>query len=176
MISTTVGRTAEGGKTGRRTDMASARGRRDRVNTLGRGTRVSKSAASTRGRAGTRSRARGRRGSDTGWALRRRDDGCTGGNGRRDSRDATGCGRVRTQAPSTRVPGRRACRMDTGWRATRTEVRASFIQSLLFLLLSYISWYHIVKSVCWSHALANGPTLKRPASDGGLCSGQLLMM
>ena len=34
----------------------------------------------------------------------------------------------------------------------------------------------IVNSVCWSHALVNGPTSKRPASDGGLCSGQLLMM
>ena len=30
---------------------------------------------------------------------------------------------------------------------------------------------HIVNSVCWS-----SPTSKRPASDGGLCSGQLLMM
>ena len=36
--------------------------------------------------------------------------------------------------------------------------------------------YHIVNSVCWSHALVNGPTSKRPASDGGLCSGQMLMM
>ena len=34
----------------------------------------------------------------------------------------------------------------------------------------------IVNSVCWSHALVNGPTSKMPASDGGLCSGQLLMM
>ena len=39
-----------------------------------------------------------------------------------------------------------------------------------------ISSYYIVNSVCWSHALVNGPTSKRPASDGGLCSGQLLMM
>ena len=30
--------------------------------------------------------------------------------------------------------------------------------------------------MCWSHALVNGPTSKRPASDGGLCSGQLLVM
>ena len=34
----------------------------------------------------------------------------------------------------------------------------------------------IVNSVCWSHALVNGPTSKMPASDGGLCIGQLLMM
>ena len=34
----------------------------------------------------------------------------------------------------------------------------------------------VFNSVCWSHALVNGPTSKRPASDGGLCSGQLLMM
>ena len=39
-----------------------------------------------------------------------------------------------------------------------------------------ISSSHIVNSVCWSHALVNGPTSKRPASDGGLCSGQLLVM
>ena len=34
----------------------------------------------------------------------------------------------------------------------------------------------IVNSVCWSHALDNGTTSKRPVSDGGRCSGQLLMM
>ena len=33
-----------------------------------------------------------------------------------------------------------------------------------------------INSLCWSHALVNGPTSKRPASDGGRCSGQLLMM
>ena len=37
-----------------------------------------------------------------------------------------------------------------------------------------ISSYHVVN--CWSHALVNGPTSKGPASDGGRCSGQLLMM
>ena len=39
-----------------------------------------------------------------------------------------------------------------------------------------ISSSHIFNSVRWSHALVNGPTSKRPASDGGRCSGQLLMM
>ena len=39
-----------------------------------------------------------------------------------------------------------------------------------------VSSYYIVNSVCWSHALVNGPTSKRPSSDGGLCSGQLWMM
>ena len=39
-----------------------------------------------------------------------------------------------------------------------------------------MSSYHIVNSVCWIHTLVNGPTSKRPASDGGRCSGQLLMM
>ena len=39
-----------------------------------------------------------------------------------------------------------------------------------------ISSSHIFNSVRWSHALVNGPTTKRPASDGGRCSGQLLMM
>ena len=39
-----------------------------------------------------------------------------------------------------------------------------------------ISSSHIVNSVCWSHALVNGPTSNRQASDGGRCSGQLLMM
>ena len=38
------------------------------------------------------------------------------------------------------------------------------------------SSHNIVNSVFWSHALVNGPTLKRPASDGGRYSGQLLMM
>ena len=46
----------------------------------------------------------------------------------------------------------------------------------LFFFFFRISSYHIVNSVCWSHALANGPTSKRPASDGGLCSGQLMVM
>ena len=36
--------------------------------------------------------------------------------------------------------------------------------------------YHIVNSVCCSHVIVSGPTSKRPASDGGLCGGQLLMM
>ena len=44
------------------------------------------------------------------------------------------------------------------------------------ILFFRISSSHIVNSVCWSHALVNGPTSKRPASDGGRCSGQLLMM
>ena len=39
-----------------------------------------------------------------------------------------------------------------------------------------ISSSRIFNSVCWSHALVNGPTSKRPASDSGRCSGQLLVM
>ena len=47
----------------------------------------------------------------------------------------------------------------------------------VFLLLSCIIVSdQIVNSVCWSHAQVNGPTPKMPSSDGGLCSGQLLMM
>ena len=46
----------------------------------------------------------------------------------------------------------------------------SLKQSLL--LLSYI----IVSDCQLSHVLVNGPTSKRPASDDGLCSGQLLVM
>ena len=45
-----------------------------------------------------------------------------------------------------------------------------------FIFFFRISSSHIFNSVCWSHALVNGPTSKRPASDGGICSGQLLMM
>ena len=45
-----------------------------------------------------------------------------------------------------------------------------------FYFFYRISSSHIFNSVCWSHALVNGPTSKRPASDGGRCSGQLLMM
>ena len=47
--------------------------------------------------------------------------------------------------------------------------------SVRLLLLSYIIVSYIT-SVCWSHALASGPTSKMPASDGGRCSGQLLVM
>ena len=47
--------------------------------------------------------------------------------------------------------------------------------SVLFFFFR-ISSSHIVNPVCLSHALVNGPTSKRPASDGGRCSGQLLMM
>ena len=47
---------------------------------------------------------------------------------------------------------------------------------MITLLLSYIITYHIVTSVCCSHARVSGPTLKKPTSDGGLCSGQLFMM
>ena len=45
-----------------------------------------------------------------------------------------------------------------------------------FFFFFHISSSHIVNSVCWSHALVNGPTSKRPASDDGRCGGQLLMM
>ena len=45
-----------------------------------------------------------------------------------------------------------------------------------FFFFFRVSSYQIVNSVCMSHAPVNGPTSKMPASDGGLCSGQLLMM
>ena len=45
-----------------------------------------------------------------------------------------------------------------------------------FFFFYRIASSHIYKPVCWSHALVNGPTSKKPASDGGRCSGQLLMM
>ena len=54
-----------------------------------------------------------------------------------------------------------------------------FSRSSLHRLASSSSFVYIIVSycqVCWSHALANGRTSKRPTSDGGLCSGQLLMM
>ena len=47
---------------------------------------------------------------------------------------------------------------------------------VLFFFFFRISPYHIVNSVYCSHAVVSGPTSKRPASDGGLCGGQLLMM
>ena len=67
-------------------------------------------------------------------------------------------------------------------------VHLHFVIYFWFVILSniYASWSsfffyrisssHIFNSVCWSHALVNGPTSKWPASDGGRCSGQLLMM
>ena len=48
--------------------------------------------------------------------------------------------------------------------------------TLNMMVFFRVSSYYIVNSVSWSHALVNGPTSKRPASDGGLGSGQLLMM
>ena len=55
--------------------------------------------------------------------------------------------------------------------------QVKFEPAKYLLLLSYIMVSsHIVNSVCWSHALVKGPTSKRPASDGGRCSGQILMM
>ena len=62
------------------------------------------------------------------------------------------------------------------WYGHRDKIRWP---SLLLLLRSYniiIVSSHIVNSVCWSHALVKGPTSKRPASDGGRFSGQLLKM
>ena len=46
--------------------------------------------------------------------------------------------------------------------------------SLIFS--SMLSSSHIVNSVCWGHALVNDPTSKRPASDRGQCSEQMLMI
>ena len=46
------------------------------------------------------------------------------------------------------------------------------------LPFNFFFYHHRILStlVCWSHALVNGRTSKRPASDGGRYSGQLLMM
>ena len=67
-------------------------------------------------------------------------------------------------------------KLKRGNHANHTQVVLSSAMLLRFLFFFRISSSHIVNSVCWSHALVNGPTSKRPASDGGLCSGQLLMM
>ena len=45
-----------------------------------------------------------------------------------------------------------------------------------FFFFFRISSSHIINSVCWSHALVNGPTSNRPASYGGRCSEHLLMI
>ena len=45
-----------------------------------------------------------------------------------------------------------------------------------FLFLSYIISHVLSIQSVSSHALVNSPTSKRPASDGGRCRGQLLMM
>ena len=53
------------------------------------------------------------------------------------------------------------------------------VRLLLTWTVAYSSCFvcpRIFNSVCCIHALVCGPTSKRPASDGGLCSGQLLMM
>ena len=59
------------------------------------------------------------------------------------------------------------------WAQTKL---ANGLSAMLLLLSCIIVSYQIVISVCWSHALVNGPTSKMPASDGGMCIGQLLMM
>ena len=51
-----------------------------------------------------------------------------------------------------------------------------FLLHSLTCFIFRISSSHNINSVCWSHALVNGPTSKRPASDGGRCSGQLSMI
>ena len=57
---------------------------------------------------------------------------------------------------------------------TEVEHDRNLVQLIDFFLR--ISSSHIINSVCWSHALVNGPTSTKPASHGGRCSGQLLMM
>ena len=70
------------------------------------------------------------------------------------------------------------CRVPTATSGTagiqRQSVRYPQVREYFFLFR--ISLYHIVNSVCYSHALVSGPPLERPVSDGGLFSGQLLMM
>ena len=60
--------------------------------------------------------------------------------------------------------------------STSGEVRACKVSSSSFVYHARRVSSHIVNSVCWSHALGKGPTSKRPASDGGRCSGQLLVI
>ena len=48
-----------------------------------------------------------------------------------------------------------------------------WLESIMSAIFIY---HHIVNTVCCSHAVVCRPTSKRPASDGGLCSGQLLVM
>ena len=59
------------------------------------------------------------------------------------------------------------------WEMSKLNESAQMAANLLSCI---IVSDQIVNSVCWSHALVNGPTSKMPASDGGLCIGQLLMM
>ena len=66
---------------------------------------------------------------------------------------------------------------EKGLSADDVYGRATWRRMPSYIFFFYrISSSHIFNSVCWSHALVNGPTSKRPASDGGRCSGQLLMM
>ena len=58
----------------------------------------------------------------------------------------------------------------------RIQSNSGFFGAVVSFFFYRISSSHIFNSVCWSHALVNGPTSKRPASDGGRYSGQLLMM
>ena len=58
----------------------------------------------------------------------------------------------------------------------RASVSSSSSSSSFRRVYIIISSYYIVNSGFSSHDLVSGPTSKRPASDGDLCSCQLLMM
>ena len=70
-----------------------------------------------------------------------------------------------------RCPSYLSMKMSPGlWH--QSIVRSSSCSSPSSSFVGPISSFHIVNSVCWSHALVSGLTSKRPASDGGICSGQ----
>ena len=51
----------------------------------------------------------------------------------------------------------------------KTETRMSRRIKGVTVFFFRTSSYHVVNSVCCSHALVSGPTSKMPASDGGRC-------
>ena len=61
-------------------------------------------------------------------------------------------------------------------RCTSHLILGNAALNTAYLLFFRILSYNIFNSVCWSRDLVNGPTSKRPASDDGRCTGQLLMM
>lgn len=101
---------------------ASARGRRARVNSPGRGTVASRLAASIRGRVVTTTRASGHRESDTGLASRPRAAGSTRASGRKGSRDGMEYDTARPLEPSSREHGRQGYKTDTALRRMLMEV------------------------------------------------------
>lgn len=111
------------GKTVKLMDMVCVRDPKDKVHTLALGTMDSRSPESIFGRVGAPMKVNGRTGNAMVWGWSPEAAGYTGGNGRKDSKVATGCANLQHRTPNTRVPGQMAFRMDMAQKRTLMEER-----------------------------------------------------